>query len=111
MVEQMKRRAKKSPGTAAGLSGSALGALFVLHSRRVARHIDARHTRRQGEGRLRLSHRGGTTRGCYRPCAAGSFSSGDFSTSASTTGLRCAESAVPHGAEVAVRQRRAEATE
>ncbi len=93
--EQAKRNAKKPPGAAAGLSGSGLGTLFVLRSRRVARPVDAPHIRRQGEGLLRLSH-GGTTPGSPRPCAAGSFSSGDFFTfSCSTAGLWCAQSAVP----------------
>ena len=82
VLQQAKRRAKKSPGTAAGLCGSAL---FVLHSRRLAPHI-----RRKGAALLRLSP-GGTTRGSPRPNAAGTFSSGDFSVS--TAGLRGAGSA------------------
>jgi hypothetical protein len=36
VVEQAKRNAKKSPGAAAGLPGSAFGTFFVLQSRRVA---------------------------------------------------------------------------
>ena len=96
LVEQAKRNARKSPGATAGLPSSALGIFFVLQSRPVAWQIDAPHTRRQGEGRLHRSH-GGTPRGCSRPyAAAGSFSSGDFSRSVSTAGLRYARSAVPH---------------
>jgi len=63
---------------------------------RAARHIGAPHIRPKGQCLLRLSH-GGTPRGCSRPyAAAGSFSSGDFSTSVSTAALRYARSAVPH---------------
>ena len=56
VAEQAKRDAKPPREAAAGLSGSALGTLFALQSRRAARPIDAPHTRCQGEGRLHLSH-------------------------------------------------------
>ena len=84
VAEQAKRSAKRSPGAVAGLSGSRLGTLFVLRSRRVARHI-----RRRGEGLLRLSRGRGATRASPRPYSAGSFSSGEFSLPASSAGLRC----------------------
>ena len=87
MAGQAIRDAEKLPGAAAGLSGSALGTLSVLQSRRKRGQVPfVRSTRRAVPAK-------GT---CPLFRDAGSFSSGDFSTSASTVALRCGQSAVPH---------------